>query len=140
MQTFPQKTFPRRENIATLPSPCCVPTHFQSLTVLYFHTGCHIIIITITRPWPAALAWIKLLVGWYFHHLILSNITLKAVLSSKLFLFRRFNDPSNPQKHVGDKVRLQISQKDLTIESKINTKILDKNKRKRSKIKKTKLG
>ena len=29
----------RRENIEALPSPCCVPTQFQPLTVLYFHTG-----------------------------------------------------------------------------------------------------
>ena len=31
--------FFRRENIEALPSPCCVPTQFQPLTVLYFHTG-----------------------------------------------------------------------------------------------------
>ena len=31
--------FFRRENIEALPTPCCVPTQFQPLTVLYFHTG-----------------------------------------------------------------------------------------------------
>ena len=31
--------FFRRENIEALPPPCCVPTQFQPLTVLYFHTG-----------------------------------------------------------------------------------------------------
>ena len=40
--------FFRRENIEALPSPCCVPTQFQPLTVLYFHTGemlCFVVIV-----------------------------------------------------------------------------------------------